>query len=215
MALAFKISSHLSNYDNKYNLYLLMKRKSVFIFVAISALSLFILCHLFSRERKRGKGRVMATKKFTELRFIIPFLQFFHPYNYSFSHIIFRLLFFLLIYLLYSSFSNLTSLFAISLFLYHRHYLMLFLYFSFVFFSLYYLISLFLPLPLSSLFLPLQLALLFLSLCFSLPVSPSISLSISLCVLFCFKSCYLSISESSNCNGHLYQEYSTKLFFSF
>ena len=47
-----------------------MKRNTVHFFVVITVLSLFILCLFFLEERKRGKRRVMATKKCTEFHFI-------------------------------------------------------------------------------------------------------------------------------------------------
>ena len=40
-----------------------MKQNSMQNFVAITALSLYILCPFFESQSKRGKGRVMATTK--------------------------------------------------------------------------------------------------------------------------------------------------------
>ena len=49
-----------------------MKRNSVNSFDAIIALSLLIICLFFLKgEKNRERDRVMATKKYTEFRFII------------------------------------------------------------------------------------------------------------------------------------------------
>ena len=62
------------NYDSRKTIHpkvnQMMKRNYVHFFVANTALSLLFYAYFSWRERKRGNGRVMATKKFTEFRFI-------------------------------------------------------------------------------------------------------------------------------------------------